>query len=563
MSAPSLTLWEGFLKKLEFEANKDMPADSDKREDSPEVRAQRAATVIRNARGNACFISVVRAALLSSQFPAGIPPQTTALAAIKWPIIVSTNYDDLLYGACHINAGKGLKPVLMGRSIVDCKSIVSALSSPIDRDHIWHIQGFLGGQLANSEQWMEELRRNGRAKEFEEELVIGHCEYRRVATAAIHFRRCFGELFRSRSFLFLGSSLTEAYFLSLFGEILDLVGPSPVPHFAFVKKGKVNPHFLSGQMNIAVCEYECHCELTDWLKQLKDEVNQPKARVVRWCSAVTGPAVTSPGVSSPEDLQVSAYAPPALGELPEGEALAVVAVPSSEGKPDFSAQLDAEALEAIFMGTTFEGGQHVLRARCGNAFAVSARAFGFGDEQASVWVAAEQLLDQVTGCGFRAFHLALPRHGGSVPPVYGFMEAVRTFGCWKRRHAHNMRANLYVGPQVVLNLTSLRIDLQELLTSDLIRFWTVVSAGANAEPFRRVFHFRADTCFNELLQEVGVPASDNWQVSVRPSPSLNETPVCAGAVSDKSLVDAGIVFGSVVTITRDRALECKQSAAAT
>lgn len=552
MSAPTLNLLDGFLKELDKEADKDLPADPyDQHESSPEVRAQRAATIIRNARGHECLMSVIRKALLSK--PSLFPPQTAALAAIQWPLIVSTNYDDLLFGACYTNAVNRIKPCLLGRSVVDCKHVVSALSSPFDRDYIWHIQGFLGGQHKEWEQWMKELRENGRAQEFERELVIGHCEYRRAATAAVHFRRCFGEVYRSHSFLFLGSSLSEAYFLSLFGEVLDLVGPSPVPHFAFVKKGEVNPHFLSGQMNITVCAYENHCELPGWLERLKGEIDRPKACAVRWCSRVT----------SSEDLQVSADSAPALADIPEGEALAVIAACGQHGTPDFSTRSDAPTFDKIFDGAAFEEGKHVLRAECENVFAVSGRAFGLGDEQAAIWTAAEQLFDQVTKCKFRAFHLTFPFQGLSVPPVYGFMEAVRTFGCWKRSHPGNdLRANLYVGPHVVLNLTSLRIDLQELLTSDLVRFWTVVSADVNAEPSRRGFHCPPNTCFKNLLEEVGVPASDDWQVLVRPSPSLDDRPVGAGAISEQSLIHAGIVFGSVVAIHRVGATECKRSATA-
>ena len=181
--------------------------------------------------------------------------------------------------------------------------VVSSLNSPFDRECLWHIQGFLGGQHEASDNWMKELRAQERDKQFEQELVIGHGDYRRATTTAVHFRRCFGEVFRSRSFLFLGSSMAEQYFLNLFGEILDLVGPSPVPHFAFVLEDTVDHRFLSDQMNTTVVQYKKHSEVSEYLRLLKKEVDRP--RTVHWCNVV----------SNPDDLQISALSAPPLADL--------------------------------------------------------------------------------------------------------------------------------------------------------------------------------------------------------------------------------------------------------
>ena len=560
MSAPSLPLWEIFLSNLEQDAEgarREHGWPSEPAGNAPfEVRAQRATTIIRNLRGEPCFIGAVRRALLPGGQRAAVPAQTRALAALRWPLIVSTNYDDLLYGCLHEKASSGLKPVLMGRAAADCKMVVSSLNSPFDRECLWHIQGFLGEQHEASDNWMKELRAQQRDRQFEQELVIGHGDYRRATTTAVHFRRCFGEVFRSRSFLFLGSSIAEQYFLNLFGEILDLVGPSPVPHFAFVLKDTVDDRFLSDQMNTAVCEYEDHRELSEYLRLLKEEVDRP--RTVHWCNVV----------SSPEDLQISTLCAPPLAGLARGHALAVVSQHDAGGRPRFSDALHGDevaTLNAAFWNAAFEPNKYVLRAPCGNAYAVSAAAFGLGDgsRQTDVRAAGRALLDHVCEDGFQAFHLLLPAHGGNVPPVYGFMEAVRMFGCWKRAHPESkLQAYLYVGPEVALNLTSQRIDLQELLASDLVRFWTEVMTDDKGEPFRRVFYHRPENLVTELLREVGAPESKAWELSVCPSPRTDDTPICTADLGDMTLEKLGVVFGSVLSVRRKISGVCANAAPA-
>src|SRR6185295_9721753 len=131
MSDPSLPLWDTFLSNLEQDAKAartahGWPPETDGN-GPPEVRAQRAKTIIRNLRGEPCFISAVHRALLPDGRRAAVPKQTMALAELRWPLIVSTNYDDLLYGCLHEKASSGLKPVLMGRAAADCKMVVSSL----------------------------------------------------------------------------------------------------------------------------------------------------------------------------------------------------------------------------------------------------------------------------------------------------------------------------------------------------------------------------------------------------------------------------------------------------
>ena len=224
MSAPRLTLWKDFVKKLEDYA--ELPAATG----TPDARAQRACRMIQNRYGRHKFLDDLRNALATTCLE--IPKNTLSLAQIRWPLVVSTNYDDLFFYACRCRRPlsgeeepEEMRVEILGRSSKDCKLVVSSLTGPFDRQYIWHVQGFLGGQTtgANLEGDVPNLR------SLQDQLVIGHDEYRRVTNRAPQFRRCFAEVFNTRSFLFLGSSLKEDYFLNLFGEVLDLCGPSAFP----------------------------------------------------------------------------------------------------------------------------------------------------------------------------------------------------------------------------------------------------------------------------------------------------------------------------------------------
>ena len=184
-----------------------------------------------------------------------------------------------------------------------------------------------------------------------------------------------------------------------------------------------------------------------------------------------------------------------------------------------------------------------------------------GGDSEAVYTAANDLLDQVTEDGFQVLHLELPATGGTVPPVYGFMESVRTYGVWKDKNPHKLlRVILYVQSDVMLNVTSNRIDINELLSSDLTRFWVVVSSDAYVEPVRRVLYYRPDTYLRVVLDDLGVPCSTDWLLSVSPSPYRDgvvpPTTLTAHDLCNRRLVEVGIVFGSILTVERVAGVAC-------
>ena len=116
--------------------------------------------------------------------------------------------------------------------------------------------------------------------ELAAQMVVGHEEYRRVTHREPWFRRAFAEVFRSRSFLFLGSGLAENYLLELFGEALEMTGMSPYPHYAFVQEGEVDPDFLRSRLNILVIEYPRgkHEHVAEQLNSLAEAVEKDRLK---------------------------------------------------------------------------------------------------------------------------------------------------------------------------------------------------------------------------------------------------------------------------------------------
>jgi hypothetical protein len=130
--------------------------------------------------------------------------------------------------------------------------------------------------------------------------------------------------------------------------------------------------------------------------------------------------------------------------------------------------------------------QQVFRIGDSQIFAVTARCRG-NDADNAVNSACLAVLDIIADMpGISTLHFYMPLEGGSVPPVFGFIEALRSFGEWKRTKGNSSPLHLIVyGPSAAeLNMDAARIDIHELLNSPHIRFWAVVCANKNREPIR-------------------------------------------------------------------------------
>lgn len=559
MSAGCLTLWDDFVNNLEAAAK---TGDGRARKWSNDVRAQTACTKIRNSRGSACLLDEIRRALNPNGIIGAVPPQTQRLSEIQWPLVVSTNYDDLFFGACRPvhPAPANLDVRVLGRSPKDCKTVLSSLEGPFDRQYIWHIQGFLGGQFGNGiEKEVPALQ------DLQDQLVIGHEEYRAVANASPHFRQCFAQVFERRSFLFLGSSLTEAYFLNLFGEILELCGPSQIPHFALAKARTVDTHFLAEEMNITVCEFADFAELPELLERLKLALAMPHARATSWSFAVESKC------GKKGDLQIVREDAPSRPR--DHETIAFVASRDHETNlphlPERYAWLSERHQPPRLVGV------HTVQYGDTEMYALTARCRGDEDDSA-VDAAMIEFLRHISGSTSddeqrRVVHLQLSPSGGTVPPVFAFMKVIRAFGKWVREQ-HSDKTPfclvLHIQDEAGFNLTSGRIDVQELLTFELIRFSAIVSPGAGKEPVRRVLTYKEGAKLEDVLDDLGIPfgkGSAEWSVSICPAPRLHlekavkKTTWTLADSEPPTLLSIGVVFGSVLTLQCEAA-NCQASA---
>src|SRR5262249_4716864 len=120
--------------------------------------------------------------------------------------------------------------------------------------------------------------------ELERELVVGHEEYRRVTYRDLSFRRAFAEVFRQRSLFFLGAGIKESYLQELFGEVLEVYGPSSRPHYAIMPHGEVDPDFMLARFQVRVIEFPegAYDELPAWLAQFVEATRKHTQRPLVW-----------------------------------------------------------------------------------------------------------------------------------------------------------------------------------------------------------------------------------------------------------------------------------------
>jgi hypothetical protein len=280
-SAGACVMWEDFVGNLEVAAGMRPRCDSD--------LVQRAARAVRKLKndeppGTNRFFQAVRKSLPTDE-PIPPPLPSLELAKFWWPLVVSTNYDDWFYKLWNskhatLQAEEAQEQswnqmIVCGRSRSDCQRILMSLGNP-DNPLLWAVQGFLGGQAKQNGAEPPNIHN------LESQIAIGHEEYRREALANQHFRRCFGEVYRSRSFLFIGSNLAEHYFRSLFDETIEFHGSNPTMHFAFIRIGEVDTEFLVEQYQIQVIEFNDFTELPKLISQFYDNLTSHRPRVISW-----------------------------------------------------------------------------------------------------------------------------------------------------------------------------------------------------------------------------------------------------------------------------------------
>lgn len=553
MSRRACTDWPGFIAGLEAAAQiaGDPPTAATPRDDL--VRRANLAVRTLRGRGPRAFADAVRASLRTpADAVPEVPAQTTALARLGWPLVLTTNYDNCFETAARQRFPDRLFAVV-GRGAEDCQRVLTSLSTA-GRSLLWALQGYLhdaplpaGPGAAGSQA-------------LERQLVVGHEEYRRVTYAEPHFRRAFAEVFRQRSLLFLGAGLQESYLQELFGEVLEYYGPATRPHYAFIQQGEVDPAFMLARFQIVAVEYPQgeHTRVREWLDRLADEVSLPRRAPL----ALSFGRVERAGAhwTGVPDLQV------VRGPLPDrpirGECLAVSAG-GSEGEFYFSKgirQLITRwGVDEYMPGRAVPPYLGEFEGR--SVFAVRARSEKDERSLAHVYDASLALFDAVAP-HFRRIHMQLLATGGedkrdvpmakwkvrSYPERFSFVQTVRAWGDWRRKHprAPCSLEICVVNDAVWLDIASGRIDVLELLACTDLRFF-VEAVGADGRLERRLVQTGPQVEIGELVADLQLWAP-SWQMKVTPPPGSDE-PVFEdldAPLLPRSLQSLGVVPGSTV-----------------
>jgi hypothetical protein len=534
MSRRACTDWPTFIASLEVSAGlHGLPALDGST--TREVLVRRANNAVRTLKRSVpgVFAKAVRAALLSNEPNTPlVSPQMRSLTGIWWPLALSTNYDNCYAAGFHGNKNfAGRQLAVVGRGAVDCQRVLTSLSTA-GRSLLWALQGYLSDLPCADLPPLVSPSPEDRPQ-LEEQLVVGHEEYRRVTYRDLHFRRAFAEVFRQRSLLFLGAGLQESYLQELFGEVLEFYGPAARPHYAFVQEGEVDPAFMLARFQIAVVEYREHGEVKQWLDRLAEQVSQPRRTPVAWCWG----RIDRSGKhwKSVPDLEVVRGPLPAKPK--RSECLAV----SAGGSGDrfyFSAGIQ-ELMEAWGVPKPSEPSAvippYLIELGDRPVLGVRARAEDDRRNLSCIYDASLALFEHVAQ-RYRCIRMQLLSTGGqdkldasvpqfelrNFPERFSFIQTLRAWATWRKGHPrHPCRLVLHVMlDSVYQDIASGRIDVLELLSCADVRFFVeVVQDDGQIE--RRLFQTMPDLALAVIVDDLQLSA-EQWQVKVTPPPTLDD-----------------------------------------
>lgn len=459
MSIPICVNWASFVDNIESA----YPCYSDPDRINLDL-VKRAYFAMRNLRSSGVDVAEhIRSAVYNDMNPkTDAPRQTQALARLYWPLVCTTNYDDIYLRARQKQARNNSTIFVYGRSDSDCRKVLNHMQFPTC-EVVWALQGFVRpvGELQPKvpDEVVEALR---------QEIVVGHAEYRAVTNREPHFRRSFGELFRSSSFLFLGCGLAEPYFLSLFDEIIELVGPPVRPHFAMSEQGTFDADFLRQNYNIECIPYAKgnHVEVSKGLEALSRTVLSERARSSSWGFRIAEPQQVD-WTGAIEDFKVVRAELPEPASLPPKHCLAISCGRSGDAvkvNPELERKLK------LYQGFPHLTGDQVVQVSRDyeNVYGIIARE-GRRDQRSPRVIRAvfTMALDVFNCLGVGTVHVQLlaAGPGRNFRPWISIVQMARAYGEWFRTSTGNrMAVRLYVvDPSVIALLQGSHLDLAEHL----------------------------------------------------------------------------------------------------
>ncbi|WP_157650680.1 SIR2 family protein [Burkholderia ubonensis] len=487
---------------------------------------------------------------------------SAALATLYWPLVCTTNYDDVYISEAMKR--RHALPRVNGRSEYDCRRVLQHMAMP-SGEVIWALQGFLKPRFPQLEVCV-----GANPKRLERELIVGPVEYRQVANREPQFRRCFAEVFRHRSLFFLGSGLTEPYLLTLFDEIVELLGPPPRPHFALVPEGMLDSDFMREHYHIACRTYpsEDHDQVSSLVSQLVEFINGDRSRPRSWGYRLQTPMKVE-ARHCDAHFEVVRGPLPSPSYLPDDEVLAISCgrepnprAPSDDrGQPIPSHLIEGRVPEASRSTYNWHERWAVNWPDSPKVFGIVARlplergVLSSRDARSPEAIRRSfvSFLDAVATRGATTAHVQLLAAGVSkvFHPWISLVQTARAYGQWFRARPHGappLRVVLYVvAPDVVTLLNGGYLDLSEHLQDAQMRIGVeVIDFFGRAQSHHQLVDASAPL---GSLPEFNMKSAMIPRVYALPIPRLRSTPMPLDhEAREMQLRDFGLVSGSTLVV---------------
>lgn len=545
LSAPKIPTWYGFLKNLCGLA--EIKFDEKRNYTSQDLIQLSDKVVTRLSReGKGVLVESIRESL---GYATRKKPKATdhciALAEIWWPLVLSTNYDRMFvdqYSKTHSSID-GPPITVFGRNQLDCHTLLSAFKSPLNTLY-WAVQGYFGESCTG--------------EDLQKELVVGYKQYRNATFNSLAFRSAFAEIFRSYSFLFVGSGLSEEYFRGLFGEITERHGNNPMPHFALFRKqdieeNKIDHYLMHTRFNIISVYYESEKDsyegLVTTITKLKTAIEASRQKLWKFGfktfeqslradnSRNAGLEISMSGISNPHKDECS------------------VISAGLKGKPVLS-HWGVDVIWQKFKNYNqhkFKNVQGTLWQYSGSdIFASAARrsnAKRSSRDNRDLRLICDAVIDILTYCNgkYKQINIMLLAAGDkrAFPPVFSLVQMVKGYKSFQQKNKLLSNVRIHVLDESVLFfLRRQPLEIEELLNSDEIRLNVQIQDENETERFQ--FFARPETTVADISGYCDI-AAKNWNVRILPSP-FSRHKIRPG--SKQSLREAGLIAGSTIIYTR-------------